>query len=45
MRVAALPSPPDPVRMSPFNFFSRQADRNAARYMVRMFVRMPTAAR
>jgi hypothetical protein len=42
-RVAALPEVADAVRKSPRSFFSRQADRNGARSMVRIRTRIPTA--
>jgi hypothetical protein len=42
-RVAALPETPLMVSTTPRSFFSRHAVMNAARSMVRMRVRMPTA--
>ena len=44
-RLAALPELPTATRNSPRSFFSRQAARKAARSMVRIFSRIPTALR
>ena len=44
-RVAALPAAPVMPTITPLSFLSRHAACNAARSMVRMRVRMPTACR
>ena len=45
MRVAALPAGAPRPMITPLSFFSRHAVRKAARSIVRMRVRMPTACR
>src|SRR5882724_4837431 len=45
IRVAALPPAPWAARSTPRSFFSRQAVRKAARSIVRMRIRIPTAPR
>jgi hypothetical protein len=44
-RVVALPEAPTALMNTPRSFFSRQADRKAARSMGRILTRMPAAFR